>query len=121
MLRVMMLAPFLLVLSATQPDREHSSNAATGSRIMIPWFAVLFIAVSAINSWHLLPVGLVNHLVQVDTLLLAMAMAALGLRTHLGAIQQAGVKPLLLAATLFIFLVVGGYAINRIVAQMLTG
>jgi uncharacterized membrane protein YadS len=50
-----------------------------------------------------------------------MAMAALGLRTHLGAIQQAGVKPLLLAATLFIFLVVGGYAINRTVAQMLMG
>jgi uncharacterized membrane protein YadS len=43
----------------------------------------------------------------------------LGLRTHVGAIRQAGVKPLLLAATLFIFLGVGGYAVNRIVTQWL--
>jgi uncharacterized membrane protein YadS len=49
-----------------------------------------------------------------------MAMAALGLRTHIGAIQQAGVRPLLLAASLFIFLVLGGYAVNRMVARLLT-
>jgi uncharacterized membrane protein YadS len=45
--------------------------------------------------------------------LLAMAMSALGLRTHLGAIRQAGAKPLLLAGSLFTFLLVGGYALNR--------
>src|SRR3546814_13814486 len=39
-----------------------------------------------------------------------MAMAALGLRTHVGAIRQAGIRPLLLAAALFVFLLVGGYA-----------
>jgi uncharacterized membrane protein YadS len=43
-------------------------------------------------------------------------MAALGLRTHVGAIRQAGVKPILLASVLFLFLVVGGYLINRLVA-----
>jgi uncharacterized integral membrane protein (TIGR00698 family) len=124
MLRVMMLAPFLLVLSATEPRRESGSRAASGSasgaRMMVPWFALLFIAASAMNSLQILPVGIVSRLLQIDTLLLAMAMAALGLRTHLGAIQQAGVKPLLLAASLFIFLVLGGYAVNRMVAQMLT-
>jgi uncharacterized membrane protein YadS len=71
------------------------------------------------NSLQLLPAGFVSALVQLDTLLLAMAMAALGLRTHVGALRQAGVKPLLLAATLFIFLAVGGYAVNRIVTQWL--
>jgi uncharacterized integral membrane protein (TIGR00698 family) len=115
MLRVMMLAPFLLLLSASQP-----SGNARNARLMIPWFALLFIAASALNSLQLLPPVLVSRLVQFDTLVLAMAMAALGLRTHVGAIRQAGVKPLLLAAALFIFLVLGGYAVNRLVVHLLS-
>ena len=122
MLRIMMLAPFLLALSGLQ--RVSYSGAATQGRatrapIVIPWFAVLFIVSSAVNSLHVLPTRLVADLNAVDTLLLATAMAALGLRTHVGAIRQAGLRPLLLAATLFAFLVVGGYAINRSVTALL--
>jgi uncharacterized integral membrane protein (TIGR00698 family) len=121
MLRIMMLAPFLLVLSGWQ--RESSSDAA-GARavrapITIPWFAVLFVAASAVNSLHVLPQGVVSALTEIDTMLLATAMAALGLRTHIGAIRQAGLRPLLLALVLFVFLVVGGYAINQTVVSLL--
>jgi uncharacterized integral membrane protein (TIGR00698 family) len=127
MLRVMMLAPFLLLLSASQAVRQSASHSAghgadhgrRGAHALVPWFALLFIAASALNSLQLLPAVAVGWLVQFDTLLLAMAMAALGLRTHGGAIRQAGVKPLLLAATLFVFLAVGGYAINRMVTHWL--
>jgi uncharacterized integral membrane protein (TIGR00698 family) len=111
MLRVMMLAPFLLLLSITQ--RGELAAAGHKPRILIPWFAVLFIAASAVNSLRLLSTAWVGVLIQVDTVLLAMAMAALGLRTHVGAIRQAGLKPLLLATALFGFLLVGGYAVNR--------
>ncbi|MBC7501153.1 MAG: putative sulfate exporter family transporter [Herminiimonas sp.] len=52
---------------------------------------------------------------QFDTLLLAMAMAALGLSTHVSAIRRAGPKPLILATFLFCWLVAGGAAINRLV------
>jgi len=86
---------------------------------MIPWFAVLFILATAVHSSGILPASLVQALVRIDTLLLAMAMAALGLRTHAGAIRQAGFAPLVLAATLFVFLVVGGYAVNLIVTHLL--
>jgi uncharacterized integral membrane protein (TIGR00698 family) len=116
MLRVMMLAPFLLVLSAAArrpTDRAYVRAQTDQARIVIPWFAVLFIGMSAINSLHWFPPILVQRVVQLDTVLLAMAMAGLGLRTHLGSIRQAGVRPLVLAATLFCFLVLGGYAINR--------
>ncbi|MBC7731048.1 MAG: YeiH family putative sulfate export transporter, partial [Bacteriovorax sp.] len=41
-----------------------------------------------------------------------MAMAALGLTTHLSAIRNAGIKPLALAALLFAWLIGGGIAIN---------
>lgn len=111
MMRVMMLAPFLLILSATQ--RGEHAHEGHKPRIQIPWFAVLFIVASAINSLQLIPRPLVQMILQVDTVLLAMAMAALGLRTHVGAIRQAGLKPLLLATALFGFLMVGGYAVNR--------
>jgi uncharacterized integral membrane protein (TIGR00698 family) len=122
MLRIMMLAPFLLTLSGLQ--RESGSGTAAGGRarrprIVIPWFAVLFIVASGVNSLHVLPAGVVAALIEIDTALLATAMAALGLRTHIGAIRQAGLRPLLLAAALFAFLVVGGYAINRSVTALL--
>jgi uncharacterized integral membrane protein (TIGR00698 family) len=118
MLRVMMLAPFLLVLSATQ--QSSGDRGAQGRRIVIPWFAVLFIAVSAVHSLQWVPARLVNILIQIDTVLLAMAMAALGLRTHIGAVRQAGLKPLALAAVLFVFLIVGGYGVNRLATHLMS-
>jgi uncharacterized integral membrane protein (TIGR00698 family) len=110
MLRVMMLAPFLFLLSRASNDR---AGRRAGHRVTLPWFAVLFIVVCGINSLGVLPAGIVQDLVEADTWLLAMAMAALGLRTHVGVIRQAGMRPLLLAGVLFLFLTVGGYAVNR--------
>lgn len=111
MLRVMLLAPFLLLLSS-RLSREASEGTGRKAGIVIPWFAVLFVAIAGFNSLQLLPAAWVDVLVQVDTVLLAMAMAALGLRTHVGAIRQAGFRPLLLASSLFVILVIGGYAVN---------
>jgi uncharacterized integral membrane protein (TIGR00698 family) len=113
MLRVMMLAPFLVILS--NRVKGEGEAAAGKGKITIPWFAVLFIVAAGLNSLHLLPSGVVNAILAVDTVLLAMAMAALGLRTHVGAIRQAGAKPILLASILFLFLMTGGYVINRLV------
>lgn len=115
MLRVMLLAPFLVALSGAlrRTGGGQAAGARAGGRITIPWFAVLFILASGLNSLHVLPRTLTAALVQVDTLVLAMAMAALGLRTHVSAIRQAGARPLLLAGVLAAFLMLGGYAVNR--------
>ncbi|SQC91218.1 Uncharacterised protein [Cedecea neteri] len=43
-----------------------------------------------------------------------LAMAALGLTTHVSALKKAGVRPLLMALVLFIWLIVGGAAINLV-------
>jgi len=116
MLRVMMLAPFLVILSSRIGD--EGEVVAGKRKITIPWFAVLFIVVAGFNSLHLLPSALVDTILTVDTVLLAMAMAALGLRTHIGAIHHAGTKPILLASILFVFLMTGGYVINRVVTAL---
>ncbi|MGV8960347.1 MAG: YeiH family protein [Stenotrophomonas sp.] len=111
MVRVMMLAPFLVGLSALLA-RGKGKTGATRSKITIPWFAFGFVGVVAFNSLQLLPAAVVQPLVQLDTVLLAMAMAALGLTTHASALRQAGFKPMLLALLLFGWLIGGGLAIN---------
>ncbi|WDS35460.1 YeiH family protein [Pseudoxanthomonas sp.] len=112
MLRVMLLAPFLLVLGAWLRRRNNTSSAG-GTPLTIPWFALLFVVVAGFNSLQLLPSAVIDAIQMLDTLLLAMAMAALGLRTHWGSIRQAGAKPLLLASILWVLLIGGGYLLNR--------
>lgn len=65
------------------------------------------------NSLHWLPSPLVVVLTTIDTALLATAMAALGLATQISSIRKAGMKPLLLASILFVWLIVGGALINH--------
>ena len=86
MVRVMMLAPFLLMLSAyvTTTQRRPGSDScppqtvATG--LALPWFSLVFIAVVGLNSVLVLPPALVSSLTELDTFLLAMAMAVRAVR-----------------------------------------
>jgi len=124
MARVMMLAPFLVILSAylsrgAGADAGSMPQSAQSTRrIVIPWFAFGFLAVTALNSLRLLPAAMVDTAMLVDNFVLAMAMAALGLGTRVSAIRTAGSKPLALAALLFAWLIFGGTAINLIVTAL---
>lgn len=100
MVRVMMLAPFLLMLSFAL--QRGSGRAA------VPWFALGFVGMVLFNSLQWLPAALVEVLLFVDNWLLAMAMAALGLTTRFAAFREAGWKPLLLGGLLFLWLVGAG-------------
>ncbi len=127
MVRVMMLAPFLLLLSGwmarSEGARAAKAAGAAGrkrkSKITVPWFAFGFLAVVLLHSQQWLPARAVQVAIEIDTGLLAMAMAALGLSTHFGAIRKAGAKPLLLALILFAWLLAGGALINHWVPVVL--
>ena len=139
MVRVMLLAPFLLLLSAwlardeaRQADQSHpaphdqsdqSDQAVQGgarrARPGVPGFAIGFVAVVLFNSLALLPNAVRAALTDIDTVMLAMAMAALGLSTPVSALRQAGIKPMLLALILFVWLVVGGALINHWVPRLM--
>jgi uncharacterized integral membrane protein (TIGR00698 family) len=134
LVRVMMLAPFLVLLSAylarnaeeTAGPMEGAAPAEAAApttpsrswRGVIPWFALGFIAVAGLNSMAVLPHSFVSAAIDVDTLILATAMAALGVSTQVSAIREAGIKPLGLAALLFGWLILGGFAINTGVAAI---
>jgi len=108
MVRVMLLAPFLPGLACWLARRQPAASAQASAGLVIPWFAFGFIAVVVVNSWLQLPPVLAAALNTLDTWLLAMAMAALGISTRARALRQAGIKPLLLALVLFVWLLLGG-------------
>ena len=123
MIRVMMLAPFLLVLSfaLTKGCSKNGENASFMSRIKevkVPWFAFIFITIVLLHTWVPMTASFERSMVILDDVLLTMAMFALGLTTHLGAIKQAGVKPLILGAIMFAWLIVGGGLINIGIASL---
>ena len=131
MIRVMMLAPVLVIMSFALSRRLRETAAAGAgasadapagkSRITIPWFAFGFIGVICLNSLlqYLLGVDSVKEIPlngaieYIDTFLLTMAMTALGTETSIDKFRQAGAKPFLLAGALYLWLVVGGYLVTK--------
>lgn len=111
LMRVMLLAPFILALSSLL-WRKGKAQAEQTRRINIPWFVLGFIATAAINSLITLPAGVIQGLLLSSQVCLAMAMAALGSQTQWRIIKQAGFKPMLLGAVLLLLLLGGGYALN---------
>ncbi|HEY6940744.1 YeiH family protein [Dokdonella sp.] len=109
--RVLLLVPFLFALGGWEARRGGERGA-----ISVPWFALAFVGVCAFNSVVALPAALRAAMLDLDTLLLATAMAALGLETRFARLRALGPKPLLLALLLFGWLVVGGYGLTRVLA-----
>ncbi len=123
MVRVMMLAPFLVALSAWGARAREGVTPAKSQEqarppIAVPWFALGFVAVAGLRSLCVLPEAAVSVANGIDVAVLAVAMAALGLTTRVSAMKSAGLKPLALGATLFAWLVLGGGAINLAVGAL---
>lgn len=123
MIRVMMLAPFLLILSfaLTKGSSDNGKKPSFINRVQqvkVPWFAFIFIAIVLLHTWVPMTASFERSMVMLDDVLLTMAMFALGLTTHLGAIKQAGVKPLVLGAIMFAWLIVGGGLINIAISMI---
>jgi len=125
MIRVMMLVLVLLVLSwwaarrTPEPDFENEVTALSQKKIAIPWFAVFFLVVIGFNSIDILPKAVVASINTVDTFLLTMAMTALGAETSFDKFKKAGLKPFVLAALLFCWLMGGGYLIAKYLVPVL--
>ncbi|MFC4518774.1 YeiH family protein [Cupriavidus pinatubonensis] len=119
MVRVLALGPVLLVM-ALWPNKEAKAQAG-GPRLRgllksVPWFAVGFVAVMAVNSVGAVPQEWKGGLIALDNWLLACAMLAIGLHTRIGDLLRAGRKPLALAGVLFIFLMVAGASLCYVMA-----
>ena len=120
MIRVMLLAPVLVVMSLFLSRRQNDGGKR---KITMPWFAFLFIGAICVNTLlqHLCGAATVKDIPlngaieYADTFMLTMAMTALGTDTGIDKFRQAGAKPFLLAAMLYVWLIVGGYFITQAV------
>lgn len=117
MIRVMLLAPFLLILSllVDRKNRKKRNLPSKKSKIIIPWFAFGFIGVIVFNSLIFLPAVLVDVINMVDDFALTMAMTALGVETNFKMFKQSGFKTFILAFLLFIWLIIGGYSFVKLI------
>ena len=114
MIRVMMLAPFLIVLSIWLLKTAVNStidNKDKKAKIIIPWFALMFIVVVAFNSFDLLSLQIVESINYLDSFILTVAMTALGMQTSFDKFKNVGLKPIYLASVLFLWLIFAGYFI----------
>lgn len=94
MIRVMLLAPVLLIMSFALARRavkavkgDKNTTATQRGKITIPWFAFGFLAIIGFNSFDWLPVPVVDGINSLDTFMLTMAMTALGAETNFRKIQ----------------------------------
>ncbi len=121
MTRVIMIAPMLIVLGfyLAYSAKKSGGEASGKTKLVIPWFAVYFIFVAGFNSLHLLPLNLVDFINEVDTFLLTMAMTALGMGTIFSKFKGLGLAPIYTALGMFVWLVVGGFIVTKIVVEIL--
>ncbi len=112
MIRVMLIAPFLLILGFWL-SKKKSTDRVKKTTITIPWFALFFIAVAGFNSLDLLPNKLVDNINKLDTFALTMAMTAMGMETNIAKFKNVGLKPIYLAFVLFLWLIFGGFYIVK--------
>lgn len=128
MIRVMMLASVLVIMSFALAGRKKSvGGKKEKSKITIPWFAFGFIGIICVNSLlqyicgvdSVKEIPLNGAIEYIDTFLLTMAMTALGTETSFDKFKQAGAKPFVLAALLYVWLLVGGYFLAKYLVPVL--
>lgn len=107
MIRVILLVPVLLVFSWSA--RSRSENVALDQRrLVVPWFALLFLLAIALNTLLSLSPAVTEPIKTVDNFALTMAMTALGCETTIDKFRQAGWRPFVLALVLYLWLMFGG-------------
>lgn len=107
MIRVILLVPVLLVFSWSARSRSENV-AADQRRLVVPWFALLFLLAIALNTLLSLSPAVTEPIKTVDNFALTMAMTALGCETTIDKFRQAGWRPFVLALVLYVWLVFGG-------------
>lgn len=117
LVRVCLLAPFLLLLSSVRQwgRRTLRRNAAPP----IPWFALGLVGVAALNSVVTVPASWLKRAGSLSALAMATAMAANGLDADWSQIRKLGPAPLVLATTLWLYLMLVGAGVAHFLVGVL--
>jgi uncharacterized integral membrane protein (TIGR00698 family) len=97
--RTTMIIPIVLGLAAVHARRATSEKRPLWRAV--PPFLVLFLLASALNSAGLISPGVASALARTATVLIAVALAAIGLSTRFAELRRTGLRPLVLGAVLW--------------------
>src|SRR5213076_1625137 len=106
LMRVATLVP--VIVFAVMLTRARAQEAGTKRPPLLPWFAVAFAVLVAINSTGWVPDVVAKSGSELSSWCLVAAIAAIGMKTQLKELATVGVKPvlLMLAETVFLALLV---------------
>lgn len=109
MIRVLMLVPFLIMLTPLMMKFDKNSQKTSFVSNM-PWFAIGFLVATGVSSLPFLNTDFSLSVIKptiefVDTFLLSLAMVALGVNIRKDTISKAGAKPFIMAILLCVWLV----------------
>lgn len=109
--RVALLVPIALVIGFIVKKREKGDSKSKFSMSSIPWFIIGFLVMSGVHTLGVVPEELASWIVLVAYLLIAMAMAGLGLNIDIRTFKKLGVKPFAAGFVGSILLSILGYAL----------
>ncbi|TQR20093.1 YeiH family protein [Psychrobacillus vulpis] len=90
--RVALLVPIALVIGFIVQKGNKSEEKSKFSLSTIPWFILGFLAMSGLNTLGIFSETIANFIVSIAYLLLAMAMAGLGLNIDIQSFKKLGLK-----------------------------
>lgn len=102
--RVAMLVPVALLvgvwaqwkrrkLQGNHPEESAGLESGKSRSLQIPWFILGFLLMSGVNTLGIIPQQAAAQIVNVAYLLIAMAMAGLGLGVNFAAFRRLGIRP----------------------------
>ncbi|MFT8872366.1 MAG: YeiH family protein [Sporolactobacillus sp.] len=110
--RVAMLVPVAFLVGFWAQRGEKKENRFSWS--IFPWFILGFLVMSGVNTLGVVPAAVAGGLVNFAYLLIAMAMAGLGLNVHLQTFRRLGVRSFMAGLAGSVCLSVLGYTLVRL-------
>jgi uncharacterized integral membrane protein (TIGR00698 family) len=114
--RVMMLAPLVagIAVGRRRSDRRSAEAEDAPRPPLVPPFIVAFVGMVALASLGVIPDRMIGHIDDVRTVLLGLALFALGARVNLRRLRQIGHRPLALGLASWALIALVSYAGVRI-------
>ncbi|ABC21409.1 YeiH family protein [Rhodospirillum rubrum] len=110
--RIALLAPLVLAMGLWKS--RGADTSAKGARPPIPWFVVGFIVMIGVSSLIHPSAALSQGAATLTSVLMTVALAAMGLETSLGKLRARGLRPLLLGAASWMVVGLGALALVKV-------
>jgi uncharacterized integral membrane protein (TIGR00698 family) len=110
--RVMMLAPLVagLAVERRRANRKNAEVVDAPRPPLVPPFIVAFVGMVALASLGVIPVSTIHRIDDLRTVLLGLALFALGTRVNVGRLRQIGHRPLALGLASWALIALVAYA-----------